>query len=157
MKRRSNRSRCPVNYAVESFGDAWSLIIIRDIVFWGKRTFKEFASSKEAIATNILAARLNHLVAEKILRKAHDPRDRRVAVYTLTEKGLDLIPMLLEMSGWSTRHDPRTSSPKDFVERIYADREGMFALIRQTVQGGGSLFAGENSVAARLAKARRQP
>lgn len=155
-QRKRARSNCPVNFALESFGDNWSLLIVRDIVFWGKRTFKDFLESKEGIASNILSSRLSHLVKRDILTKEVDPRDKRVSIYRLTEKGLDLIPMLLEMSGWASRHDPKTTAPKDFVEHVYANREPMFKLIRETVRNGGSLFAGENSVINKLGEKRKQ-
>lgn len=146
MKRPSGRSHCPVNFALETFGDAWSLLIIRDIVFWGKKTFTEFSKSQEGIASNVLASRLSHLVERGVLEKSPDPADGRRSVYRLTDRGLDLIPMLLEMSGWATRNDSETTAPKDFVEQIYRDREGMFKLVRQTVQRGGSLFVGKDAV-----------
>ena len=152
MKKLNDRSHCPINFALETFGDTWSLLIIRDIVFWGKKTYGEFLASKEGIASNILACRLANLVEIGILDKKPDPNDRRKAIYALTDKGLDLIPMILEMSGWASRHDPQTSAPKDFVEYIYANREKMFKMIRETVRNGGSLFAGENSVVRKLAK-----
>ena len=146
MKKQLQRSNCPINFSLETFGDSWSLLIIRDIVFWGKKTYGEFLESKEGIASNILAARLRHLVEMGLLRKLPNPKDRRQSLYQLTDKGLDLIPMLLEMAGWATRNDPHTSSPRAFVEYIYAHREDMFKLIRETVQNGGSLFAGKDRV-----------
>ncbi len=150
MKRTDMKSHCPVNFALESFGDPWSLLIVRDIVFWGKHTYGEFLASKEGISTNILASRLAHLEQRGIIQKQAHPTDRRKEIYVLTEKGLDLIPMLLEMSGWSSHCDPESEAPRKLVEKIYADRDGMFGLIRNVVQNGGSLFAGANSVAAKM-------
>lgn len=149
----ARRSTCPINFAVESFGDNWSLLIIRDIVFFGKRTFGEFARSGERISSNILASRLARLEAEGILVKSPHPIDGRKELYTLTGKGLDLIPMLLEMAAWSARHDPHTSAPLDFVARVSADKDNMFRLIRETVARGGAVFVGEDSVLAQLAQA----
>lgn len=149
MKRAENKSHCPVNFALETFGDAWSLLIVRDIVFWGKRTYGEFLDSGEGIATNVLAARLAHLEKKGILSKKPHENDRRKEVYLLTEKGLSLIPILLEMSGWSARWDPDTTAPKQFVEAVYADREKMFGLIQDVVRRGGALFGGENPLVKR--------
>jgi len=146
MKRSDNKSHCPVNYALEIFGDSWSLLIIRDIVFWGKHTYGEFLDSDEHIATNILASRLAHLEERGIIAKRPHDTDKRKELYILTEAGLDLIPVLLEISGWSSTHDTKTTAPKDFVAHVYANREAMFTLIRQTVRDGGSLFIGPNSV-----------
>jgi DNA-binding HxlR family transcriptional regulator len=148
--RKARRSTCPVNFAVESFGDRWSLLIVRDIAFFGKHTFGEFAASVEGISSNILAARLARLEAEGILAKQPDPADRRTQRYTLTEKGLDLLPVLLEMANWSARYDPETTAPLEFVARVNDDKAHAFALIRRTVQEGGYVFAGENSAARQL-------
>jgi DNA-binding HxlR family transcriptional regulator len=143
MKRAENKSHCPVNFALETFGDAWSLLIVRDIVFWGKKTYGEFLESGEGIATNVLAARLAHLEQKGILSKEPHETDKRKEVYALTEKGLGLIPILLEMSGWSSQHDSKTTAPKQFVAAVYADREKMFKLVQDTVRRGGSLFGGQ--------------
>lgn len=140
MKRTDNKSHCPVNFALEAIGDPWSLLIVRDIVFWGKRTYGEFLESREGISTNILAARLAHLEQRGILSKGPHETDRRKEVYALTEKGLALIPLLLEMSGWSAQYDPETTAPQQFVAAVYADRDKMFRLIQDTVRSGGSLF-----------------
>lgn len=149
MKRTDNKSHCPVNFALETFGDAWSLLIVRDIVFWGKRTYGEFLDSGESIATNVLAARLAHLESRGILSKGPHESDRRKEVYALTEKGLALIPILLEMSGWSATYDPETTAPKQFVDAVYADRAGMFIRIQELVRRGGSLFGGESGMVKR--------
>jgi len=146
MKKQLQRSNCPINFSLETFGDSWSLLIIRDIVFWGKKTYGEFLESKEGIASNILAARLRHLVETGLLKKVPNPNDKRQSLYLLTDKGLDLIPMILEMAGWATRNDPHTTSPKELVEYIFSHREDMFTLIRKTIQEGGSLFVGKNRV-----------
>ncbi len=150
MKRASNKSHCPVNFALETFGDSWSLLIVRDIVFWGKHSYGEFLDSAEHIATNILAQRLTQLEEKGIVYKRPHISDKRKELYFLTDKGLDLIPLLLEMSGWSSRYDPQSTAPKDFVSQVYANRDRMFMLIRQTVQAGGSLFAGPHSLVKQL-------
>ncbi|MGB7479434.1 MAG: helix-turn-helix domain-containing protein [Burkholderiaceae bacterium] len=144
MKRSQNRSHCPVNFALETFGDTWSLLIVRDIVFWGKRTYGEFLDSREGIATNVLAARLAHLEKAGILTRAPHETDRRKEVFRLTEKGLALIPILLEMSGWAARHDPETTAPQAFVAAVYADRERMFGAVTDAVRAGRSLFGGDD-------------
>lgn len=104
------RSHCPVNYGLEAFGDRWALLILRDIVFRGKRTYREFLKSEEGIATNILASRLDHLIEEGILQHEGDETDGRKGIYTLTEKGLDLIPLLFEIVLWSAKHDSRSEA-----------------------------------------------
>ena len=74
---RGRRSDCPINFAAEVLGDRWSLVILRDIVFWGKRTYGELMGSDESIATNVLASRLRHLETEGLIRRSADPDDRR--------------------------------------------------------------------------------
>lgn len=150
MKRTDNKSHCPVNFGLEAIGDQWSLLIVRDIVFWGKRTYGEFLASDEGIATNMLAKHLTELQAKGIIQKHTDKNDKRREVYSLTEKGLALIPILLEISGWSARHDPHTTAPREFVEYVYSHRDEMFALITQTVLEGGAIFAGSNSVLSKM-------
>ncbi len=146
MPKKSLRSHCPVNFALEAFGDMWSLLILRDIIFWGKHSFKEFQESKEGIATNILANRLSKLVSSGILVKSVDAVDSRRSIYNLSKKGLDLIPMLCEMSAWSTIYDDKTTAPKEFVEKIRKNRTAMYTLMHTVVKNGGSFFVGKNSV-----------
>jgi DNA-binding HxlR family transcriptional regulator len=134
------RSDCPINLALETFGDKWSLLIVRDIVFSGRKTYNEFLKSEEGIATNVLASRLDLLEREGILRRAPHLSDRRKEVYTLTEKGLDLIPVLLEMADWSAKH-AQTGAPKAFVARIENERDKLIAEIRDTVRAGGCVFS----------------
>jgi DNA-binding HxlR family transcriptional regulator len=147
MKRTDVKSHCPVNFALESFGDPWSLLIVRDIVFWGKHTYSEFLSSKEGISTNILASRLAHLEEKAIIEKRRCDTDKRKEIYVLTERGLDLIPLLLEMSGWSCQCDPESEASQALVDKICNDRENTLKLIRDTVCRGGSLFRGPGNVA----------
>jgi DNA-binding HxlR family transcriptional regulator len=143
MKKTGRRSDCPICFALEAFGDAWSLLIVRDIVFWGKKTYGDFLKSKEGIATNILAARLAFLEQKGILHKTPHPTDKRKDVYVLTEKGLDLVPVLLELVAWGAKHDPKADAlkKKEFVAEIHNHREETIDKIRHTVRHGGSVFS----------------
>ena len=140
------RSDCPINFALETFGDPWSLLIIRDIVYFRKKTYGEFLESDEGMATNILASRLAHLEQQGFLVKKPSLSDKRKEEYALTEKGLDLIPVLVEMANWSAQHDPHTAAPAAWIALMKAEREKMIRLIRETVQSGGSVFVGEKSL-----------
>ena len=140
------RSDCPINFALEMFGDPWSLLIIRDIVYFGKNTYGEFLASEEGMATNILASRLAQLEHQGILVKKLSEKDKRKEEYALTEKGLDLIPVLVEMANWSAEHDPHTTAPAAWIALVKAEREQMIRLMRETVQSGGSVFVGEKSL-----------
>lgn len=148
--KQGRRSYCPINFALESFGDLWSLLIIRDIVYFGKKTYGEFLNSDEKIATNILANRLLRLEQQGILEKKTDPADKRREVYALTDKGLGLIPILLEMASWSAQYDPQTGAPRDWIALVDANKEKMTRLIRETVRNGGAIFVGPDSVVSKL-------
>jgi DNA-binding HxlR family transcriptional regulator len=150
-KQRERRSDCPINFSLQIFGDTWSLLIIRDIVYFGKKTYGEFIESEEGIASNILANRLAVLEQQGILVKKPHTTDKRKEVYSLTDKGLDLIPILLDMAEWGAHHDPQTSTPEAWISAVNADREGMIRLIRETVKNGGSIFVGPESVVSKLA------
>jgi DNA-binding HxlR family transcriptional regulator len=152
VKRASGKSHCPINVGLEVFGDPWSLLIVRDIVYFGKRTFTGFLDSAEAIAPSVLSARLTRLEEAGILTAAPDPADRRRVRYGLTETGLALIPVLLEIANWSARVDPQTDAPPEWIATVARDRAGMIELITTTVRDGGSIFAGEDSVMARLTR-----
>src|SRR5213080_3263750 len=136
-------SDCPINFALEMFGDPWSLLIIRDIVYFGKKTYGEFLTSEEGMATNILASRLAHLENQGLLVKKLSEKDKRKEEYVLTETGFAVIPVLVELANWSAQHDPHTAAPAAWIALMKAEREKMIRLIRETVQSGGSVFVGE--------------
>jgi DNA-binding HxlR family transcriptional regulator len=102
------RSRCPINLALELFGDRWTLLILRDLMFAGKRHFREFLQSEEGIASNILADRLRMLVEQGIVTRADDPSHRQKAIYSLTEKGIAMLPILAQIGIWGRRFRPVT-------------------------------------------------
>ena len=150
-KKQQRRSDCPINFALETFGDTWSLLIIREIVYFGKKTYGEFLELEEGIATNILASRIAQLEQKGILVKKPSETDKRKEVYSLTEKGLDLIPILLELASWGAQHDPQTGAPQEWIALVNANKKKMIRLIRETVQRGSSIFSGPDSVVKQLA------
>lgn len=127
---------CPVAFALDTFGDRWSLVVIRDLVMHGKTTYGEFLASDEGIATNVLADRLKHLEAEGILGKSRDPENRRRIIYKLTDKGWELAPMILDMIVWSAKYDPETKVRQPMLDKIADDREEFVAEIRRSSPGG---------------------
>lgn len=137
------RSHCPVNYGLEAFGDRWTLLILRDIVFRGKRTYGEFLKSKEGFATNILASRLDHLIEVGILQREGDETDGRKDIYSLTEKGLDLIPLLFEMVLWSAKYDSRSEAKRiiRLVELIRKDNRKISQKVMEQVKRGEAIVA----------------
>ena len=136
------RSHCAVNYGVEIFGDRWSLLIIRDIVFVGKKTYGQFLKSEEGIASNVLASRLAFLEGQGVLLKSPNPDDKRKDFYTLTEKGLDLIPIVLNIVLWSAKHDPESYVRKldAFVTRLSQNPKLVSEELKALVRNGGCLF-----------------
>jgi DNA-binding HxlR family transcriptional regulator len=123
------RSGCPLNASIEMLGDRWSLLIIRDMMLRGSRTFKEFLGSYEKIATNILADRLRRLESYGIITTQPDPTDGRKLIYLLTPKGIDLAPVLTEMVLWAATHE-RTDN-QALVREMQKDKQAFLADIRQ--------------------------
>ena len=100
------RSYCPINLSLEIFGDAWTLLVLRDIMFANKRHFRELLQSDERIASNILADRLTRLVDNDVLTKSDDPTHKQKALYSLTEKGIALLPIVVQIGAWGSRWVP---------------------------------------------------
>ena len=100
------RSYCPINLSLEIFGDAWTLLVLRDMMFGGKRHFRELLQSDERISSNILAARLAMLVQNGLLTKADDPTHKQKAIYSLTEKAITLLPVIVQIGAWGSRWVP---------------------------------------------------
>jgi len=136
-------SHCPVHFGLESIGDRWSLLIVRDIVFFGKKTYGEFLKAGEGIATNVLASRLEFLESIDVLKKTPHKGDRRKDIYSLTEKGLDLIPIMFEIVRWSATHDPKSEALQQpaFVKRLKRNPGKLIRETRELVRSGGSLFS----------------
>jgi DNA-binding HxlR family transcriptional regulator len=137
------RSHCPVNFGLEAFGDRWALLILRDIVFRGKRTYGEFLKSEEGFSTNILASRLGHLVEEGILRREEHATDGRKETYSLTKKGLDLIPVMFEMILWSAKYDSQSEAKRitRLVELIREDNRKISGKVMEQVRRGEAIVA----------------
>jgi DNA-binding HxlR family transcriptional regulator len=127
------RSGCPVSLSLEVFGDRWSLLIIRDLMVRGFRTFKQFQQSGEGIATNILADRLEKLMQSGIISSEIDESDRRSLNYRLTEKGIDLAPVLLELLIWGARH-AHGSPDCAPIQEMASNREQVLAEVRRRWQ-----------------------
>jgi DNA-binding HxlR family transcriptional regulator len=133
MRRKRRRSDCPVHFALDVFGDSWSLLIIRDLLLKGRHTYTEFLRAEEGIATNVLADRLARLEQDGVIGTERDPQTGRHARYWLTDKGIDLLPVLLEIIAWSAKYDPNTAADREFVNRFRDDRTGLEAELRRAV------------------------
>lgn len=137
MSRRSARSRrsdCPISVTLELLGDEWSLLIVRDLMFKGLRTFQEFANAGEQIASNVLADRLARLEAGGIVTRRRDPEDGRRQLYRLTEKGIDLAPVLVEMVLWAARNET-TAAPAATVREMRLRRTRFLRDVRRCWRG----------------------
>jgi DNA-binding HxlR family transcriptional regulator len=148
----TDQGRCPIDYALAIFGDRWTLLVVRDLLFKGKCHFGEIIASEEGIASNILAARLKKLETHGLISREIDPVNRKQVVYRLTDKGLALAPVLIEIVRWSGAHDPDTAAPKAFLRRAAKDRE---ALIKETIAAAKSR-AGAGRAAVATSRPRRR-
>ncbi len=149
MKRRRRRSDCPVHFALEAFGDPWSLLIIRDLMFKGRTRYTDFLKAEEGIATNVLADRLARLEEHGIVEKQDAVRGSSGS-YRLTTKGIDLLPIMLEIIAWSAKHDSKTAADRSFVQRLRGNRDGLRADIHAQL-----VLAAKRSRATRNRRPRR--
>jgi DNA-binding HxlR family transcriptional regulator len=135
MKRstRKRRSGCPISLALEIFGDTWSLLIVRDLMFKGFRTFNEFLGAGESIASNVLTDRLSKLESSGVIEKREHGEDARRYEYRLTEKGIDLAPVIVEIVLWSARHE-ETDAPPHVVRAMKSQRGKFLAEVRKAWQ-----------------------
>jgi len=130
MRRHQRKSDCPVHFALEVFGDAWTLLIIRDLMFKGRTSYTDFLRAEEGIATNVLADRLVRLEEDRIIEKEIGPGGGSSNRYRLTSRGIDLLPIMLDIIGWSAKYDPNTAADRRFVRRLHGDPAGLATEIR---------------------------
>lgn len=120
-----HRSDCPISSALDLFGDKWSLLIIRDIIYFGKRTFKDFIKANEGISSARLADRLVRLESLAIITKKQHPTNKKVYLYNLTQKGVDLFPIIAEYILWSDKYLGAHISVqgKEFASRLKENKQ----------------------------------
>ena len=128
--RSKRRSGCPVGISLDLVGDRWTLLIVRDLMVRGYRTFKEFQASGEGIATNILADRLRKLEAAGIVAAKGGPDDARRVYYRLSAKGIDLAPVLADLLLWGAKYE-KTGTPPELIAELEGNREGFLAEVRR--------------------------
>jgi DNA-binding HxlR family transcriptional regulator len=129
------RSNCPINFVLETFGDKWTLLVVRDLMFKGKKYYGEFLKSDEGISTNILAERLQRLESHGIITKHKDPDHKSKFIYSLTEKGKALLPIMLEVTQWSSTYDSLTNTPREFVEALEGDKKAVIEEVLGRLEG----------------------
>lgn len=132
-RKTTHRSACPVSLSLDVLGDRWSLLIVRDMMVRAFRSFKQFQESGEGIATNILADRLRKLEAAGILAAERDRADGRRSVYRLTEKGIDLAPVVLELLIWGARHQAEGKAQESCaaIEAMAQHRAAILSEVRR--------------------------
>jgi DNA-binding HxlR family transcriptional regulator len=123
------RSDCPVSFALDFFGDRWTLLVVRDLI-QGKKFYKDFRGSKEGIATNILSDRLKKLENNGIIESKVFEQLKTQKEYSLTEKGKDLIPIIVEMMLWSNTYQEGLDISPAFLQKADTDKQGLIAAIR---------------------------
>jgi DNA-binding HxlR family transcriptional regulator len=133
MSKLHRRSECPISFALDVFGDKWSLLIMRDMLFEGKSTYHEFLAAEEGIATNILTNRLRMLEERGVITAMRNGRRR---TYRLTDRGIDLLPTLIELTLWSAMHDPDAGSPDDFTKAAMRDKVGFIRRLKKGIKSG---------------------
>ncbi|AIW15925.1 helix-turn-helix domain-containing protein [Vibrio tubiashii] len=130
-KKTKEWSGCPVRFGMSQFGDKWSFLILRDLMFKGRHYYQEFLEAGEGISTNILASRLADLESNGLISKKRDTVKRSKFVYTLTDKGIDLLPMMLAMIDWSEKYDTKTEVPSDFIRTLREEPERLRQKLRE--------------------------
>ena len=133
----NSRSVCPISCALDIVGDKCTLLVLPDIIYKRKRSFREFLASPEKIASNILTDRLKKLEACKIVIRRQDPDSKRRILYSLTEKGMDLIPTTLELLRWGAKHEVENKKHDDLIQRFELNPEQLIAEIRSSLHMDG--------------------
>jgi len=125
------RSHCPTNYALEHFGDKWSLLIIRDLMFKGKRHYNEFFESNEKVSTSVLGDRLKQLEESGIISKGKDTIKKSRIKYSLTKKGIAMLPLMIDMIVWSGEFDKETEADRDFLTQAINNRDQLISSLKK--------------------------
>ena len=128
------RSHCPINYAVEHFGDKWSLLVIRDLMFKGKRHYNEFFESEEKVSTSVLGDRLKQLEESGIISKGEDSVKKSRIKYSLTQKGIDMLPFIVDMISWSGEYDKETEAGDAFLAQAKDGRDYLLKSIKDKLE-----------------------
>lgn len=123
MRNSKKRSDCPVSCSLDVWGDKWSLLIVRDLLDKGKCTYGDFLKSKEKIATNILASRLQTLEENGIISKSEHPESKAKVLYKLTKKGIDLLPVMVEIGFWADKYYDINPTKKAELKEVKKDKE----------------------------------
>ena len=133
MAKHKRKSDCPINFALELFGDKWTFLIVRDLMFKGKHYYGEFLQMEENIATNILAERVVLLEESGIVSRTIDEAHNSKKIYKLTKKGIDLLPVLTEVILWSAKYDKQSAADAKFVREAKNDKASLLLKIAENL------------------------
>ena len=136
MEKIKKRSGCPVSSALDIWGDKWSLLIIRDLMYAKQCTYGDFLKSDEKIATNILASRLLTLEANGIISKMEHPESKAKVLYQLTEKGIDLLPIMIEIYLWGEKHFTLSAHHIEFLKQVKQDKQIFLKNLTKKLKSG---------------------
>ena len=135
MNKAKKRSDCPVSCSLDIWGDKWSLLIVRDLMFAKECTYGDFLKSAEGIATNILASRLETLEENKIIEKLDHPDSKAKVLYRLTRKGIDLLPMMIEINLWAEKYFTIPDDRKAMLKEVKKDKAGFIKKMAKELEG----------------------
>jgi len=136
------RSDCPICFALEIFGDRWTLIVLRDLMLRSRKRYKDLLEGDEGIATNVLAERLKRLEHRKLITKRRDPADARQFIYQPTELAVSLVPMLVEMTAWGIKTSDNDKG-SDFLERFETERDILISELQRKIRKEANLLLGD--------------
>ena len=131
MKATGKRSNCPISCSLDVWGDKWTLLIIRDLMEANGRTYGDFLKSPEGIATNILAARLQALEENQLVVKLEHPDSKAKVLYKLTPKGIDLLPIMIEINLWAEKYFIIPEERKAQLEEVKMDKDGFIKMMKE--------------------------
>lgn len=137
MKNVKKRSDCPVSCSLDIWGDKWSLLIVRDLMFAKECTYGDFLKSAEGIATNILASRLQSLEENKIIEKLDHPDSKAKVLYRLTKKGIDLLPVMIEINLWAEKYFTIPDDRKEMLKEVKKDKAGFIKAMTKELEKHG--------------------
>ena len=129
-----NRSTCPISFALEIFGDRWTLLVLRDLLLRARRRYRELLQAEEGIATNVLADRLKRLEGRGLIEKQRDPEDGRQFVYAATPLAVGLVPILVEMIVWGAKNGTGTEADRALIRRFETERDTLIAELQAEVR-----------------------
>jgi len=135
MLKSKKRSDCPISSSLDIWGDKWSLLIIRDLMDTKECTYGDFLKSPEGIATNILASRLQNLEENKLIEKLAHPDSKAKVLYRLTQKGIDLVPVMIEIGLWAEKYFPIAADRKAMLKEVKKDKAGFIKAAIKELNG----------------------